>query len=138
MNIANFITSLRILLTPLFVYLYWSQDPRLQVYGILVFILASLTDWFDGYYARRFNIVTRLGQFLDPLADKVLNLSATIMFAVKLYVFWWIVIVIAARDLSVTFFRLYALSRNQPVVTSALAKYKTALNMILIFIIMVE
>lgn len=132
MNFPNILTVTRILLTPVFIYLFTDTDQTLQAYGIIVFLFASFTDWLDGFYARKFNVVTRFGQFMDPLADKVLNLSATYVLALQGYVFWWIIITIIFRDVLVTFFRTYALKINQPVVTSRVAQWKTAFHMLLV------
>ena len=137
LNIPNLLSALRIILTPFVLYLYSSQESQYQILGIIVFFIASFTDWYDGYYARKHNIVTRLGQFLDPLADKILNLSVSLIFVHKGYIFYWVFYSIAIRDLLVTILRLFALQKNQPVVTSYLAKWKTAIYMFLLFFIMI-
>jgi CDP-diacylglycerol--glycerol-3-phosphate 3-phosphatidyltransferase len=132
MNLPNSLTIFRILLTPVFVY-YFTQDNNTDlIISIGIFIIASFTDWFDGYYARKTNSVTRFGQFMDPLADKVLNLSATFLFASRGFLHVWILYVIIFRDIYTTALRMYALMRNQPVVTSRIAQWKTFLHMALI------
>ena len=87
LNLANKITLLRILMTPLVVLLLYFEGPVACILATLAFIFASLTDWADGYIARRSNMVTSMGKFLDPLADKVLICSVLIMF-VKLGWAW--------------------------------------------------
>lgn len=138
MNLANTLTLIRIGLTPVFVVLYMSGDTWLRVAGITVFFTASLTDWYDGYYARKTNTVTRVGQFMDPLADKVLNLTATAILAYHGHTYWWIVGLIVIRDLLVTGLRLYALMISQPVITSRTAQWKTFIHMGLIGIVMLQ
>lgn len=132
MNVPNTLTFIRIALTPLFWVMFNDQDPQMQVYGIALFFIASFTDWLDGFYARKFNVVTRLGQFMDPLADKILNLSATYILAVHGYVYWWIMLTIIFRDVFLTIFRFYALTINQAVITSRVAQWKTAIHMLLL------
>jgi CDP-diacylglycerol--glycerol-3-phosphate 3-phosphatidyltransferase len=134
MNIPNTLTIIRILLTPVFVYLFIQNDPMNQIYGVAIYFFASFTDWFDGFYARKFNVVTRFGQFMDPLADKILNLSATYVLAIQGYVFWWIIATIIFRDIFVTVFRMIALIINEPVITSRIAQWKTAIHMLLLFL----
>ncbi len=87
MNFANFLTSLRILLTPV-IYFYFTQPSVNEKFiAVIIFFFASFTDWYDGYYARKHHLVTRIGQFLDPLADKILVLTVTFLFASEGYVF---------------------------------------------------
>lgn len=138
MNFPNFLTILRVILTPFFYHYFIQEDPTEKLIGITLFFIASFTDWYDGYYARKHNIITRIGQFLDPLADKILVLTATFIFIQEGYTFLWIFIAIASRDVIVTLLRMFALYRNQPVITSGLAKWKTAVQMITLFVIMIQ
>ena len=82
MNLPNVLTIGRILVTPLFIILLFYDYPYAKSWALLIFVIAMLTDIFDGYYARKYNLVTDYGRFLDPLADKVMVLSALISFAV--------------------------------------------------------
>jgi CDP-diacylglycerol--glycerol-3-phosphate 3-phosphatidyltransferase len=137
LTIPNQLTILRIILTPVFVWLFIHESPDLKLYAAIVFLIASITDWYDGYIARRFKMISRLGQFLDPLADKVLVSSALIVFAYLDYVCWWMVIIIITRDVIVTLLRSFALSIGRPIITSNLAKWKTFTQMPFIFIILI-
>ena len=105
--------------------------------GTILFTLAAATDWYDGYIARKLNIVSRWGQFMDPLADKILISSALIVFASLGYVYWWMVNIIIVRDFLITFLRMYALHRGKSIVTSQLAKWKTFLQMVAVFILLI-
>lgn len=137
LNLPNQLTIIRILLTPLFVYLMLKPDPfSKQVAGIL-FLIASITDWYDGYFARRFHLTSRWGQFMDPLADKVLVSSALVAFALLDLAFWWMVITIIIRDFIVTFLRSFALYIGKPIITIQLAKFKTFLQMAYIFAVLI-
>lgn len=132
-NIPNQLTLFRILLTPVFVYLFIQDNQNLKLIASIIFFLAAFTDWYDGYFARRFQSVTRWGQFMDPLADKILVSSALVVFGYLNYVFWWMVIIILLRDGIITFLRSYALVIGKPIITSAVAKWKTFLQMGFVF-----
>ena len=80
MNLPNILTVCRILVTPIFIILLFYDHPYAKFWALFIFVAAMLTDIFDGYYARKYNLVTDYGRFLDPLADKVMVLSALISF----------------------------------------------------------
>lgn len=136
LTIPNQMTLLRIVLTPVFLFYFLRETPASQLVASIIYILASLTDWYDGWYARHFGVITRWGQFMDPLADKLLVSSALIVFAWMGYVFWWMVIVIVFRDIFVTLVRIYAIQKGSPIVTSITAKWKTFSQMAIILIIL--
>jgi CDP-diacylglycerol--glycerol-3-phosphate 3-phosphatidyltransferase len=136
LTIPNQLTLLRIILTLVFLYYFLEADPNAQLIASIIFIMASLTDWYDGWFARRFGVITRWGQFMDPLADKFLVSSALIVFAVMDYVKWWMVWIIVGRDILVTIIRIYAINKGRPIVTSILAKWKTFIQMIIILVIL--
>ena len=137
LTIPNQLTLLRIILTPIFIILMLRNTAPDQLSASIIFSLAALTDWYDGWYARKFGVITRLGQFMDPLADKVLVTSALIVFAMLDYVIPWMVWVIAVRDVVITANRIYALQINKPIITHMLAKWKTFAQMLTIFLIMI-
>jgi len=132
-NIPNQLTLFRILLTPIFVYLFIQEDKNLILIASIIFIFAAFTDWYDGYFARKFQSVTRWGQFMDPLADKILVSSALVVFGYLNYVFWWMIIIILVRDGIITFLRSFALIIGKPIITSVFAKWKTFLQMGFVF-----
>jgi CDP-diacylglycerol--glycerol-3-phosphate 3-phosphatidyltransferase len=137
LTIPNQLTILRILLTPLFLYFFIKENTINQFIASAIFILAALTDWYDGWYARQFGVITRWGQFMDPLADKLLVSAALILFAWMGYVMWWMVWIVVSRDLIVTLVRIYAIQKGTPIVTSAIAKWKTFIQMAVILIILI-
>jgi len=137
LTIPNQLTILRIILTPIFIVLILKRTANDQLFASAIFTIAALTDWYDGWYARKFGVITRIGQFLDPLADKVLVTSALITFAILDYVFPWMVWVIVARDFLITSNRIFALYVGKPIITHVLAKWKTALQMLTIFWILI-
>lgn len=130
----NQLTLLRILLTPFFVVLLFSEDPFHKQIALAIFILAAVTDWYDGYVARRWGYITRWGKFLDPLADKVLTSAAFISFVTIGYADAWMVWVIVIRDFLVTGLRSYAEYKNKPIDTSKLAKTKTFVQLVVIYL----
>lgn len=135
-TIPNQLTILRIILTPIFIVLILKKSSSEQLIASIIFTLAALTDWYDGWYARKFGVITRLGQFMDPLADKILVSSALFVFAALDYIFLWMVWVIVIRDAVMTFNRIFALYAGKPIITHVLAKWKTAAQMITIFMIL--
>ena len=137
LTIPNQLTALRILLVPVFVALLLQVDPWLKLFGVIAFTVASLTDLYDGYHARKYGVETRLGAFLDPLADKLLITAAFLLYVWMGYLVLWMVILVVIRDVVVTALRVYAEYKNRPVVTSVEAKYKTLAQNILVYLIMV-
>lgn len=137
LTIPNQLTILRIILTPVFLFIFTVEDSQWQLIGSIIFLVASATDWYDGYIARKFNIVTRWGQFMDPLADKILISSAFFVFAYLKMVFWWMVWIIVIRDFLITFLRIFAINTGKSIVTSTLAKWKTFSQMVVIVAVLV-
>lgn len=137
MNLPNKITISRILLIPVFLVfvivdfnwgdmvLFGAEMPVEHFVGALIFIIASTTDWIDGHYARKHNLVTDLGKFLDPLADKLLVSAAFIVLVEWGDAASWIVIVIIAREFAVTGLRLVLAGGGKVVAASNLGKIKT-------------
>ncbi len=133
MNLPTKITVLRLALIPVFAALYLIRFPYHTIVATTVFIVASLTDWLDGYLARKNNMVTNLGKFLDPVADKVLVACALILSAVtvtEIPAFQICIIVctiiIIARELIVTCFRTIAATKNVILAADKIGKAKTA------------
>ena len=121
---------------PVFVMLLLKSDPYLKLLGVIVFIVASLTDIYDGYHARKYGVTTRLGAFLDPLADKLLITAAFLLYVGMGYLALWMVVLVVVRDVVVTGLRVYAEFKNRPVVTSMEAKYKTLVQNIFVYLMM--
>lgn len=135
MNLPTQLTVLRIILTPVFLFLLFYNGLPFKIFAFIVYTVASLTDWYDGYYARKFGTVSKWGKFLDPLADKILVSAAFVAFHILGYVQLWVVLIIVIRDFLITGLRSYALFKNQPVVTIYLAKVKTFIQMSSVYVI---
>ncbi len=133
MTLPNQLTILRILLTPVFVLLFIGERLVLKQVSVLVFAVAALTDWYDGWVARKTGNVTKWGVFLDPLADKILTSAAFIAFAWLGMVEWWMVWVIVVRDISITLLRSFAELRGRTLYTNYSAKVKTFAQMVFIY-----
>ncbi len=130
LHLANKLTLLRILVVPLIVLLLYFEGPILCILAALAFIFASLTDLADGYIARRENMVTSLGKFLDPLADKVLICSVLIMLVHLGWVQAWVTIVIVCRELVVTGLRAIAMDEGIVLAADDFGKVKTVLQVL--------
>ena len=128
-NLANQLSLLRIILAPIVVVLLYFPGPVFCVIAVLIFIFASLTDWLDGYVARHSNMVTSMGKFLDPLADKLLITSVLIMFVHLGWAPAWVVIVIIGRELIVTGLRAIAIDEGIVLAADKFGKAKTVLQM---------
>lgn len=132
-TLANTLSVTRIVLSPVFLLMIISDNSLLRQISLAVFLIAAITDWYDGVIARRSGTVTNLGKFLDPLADKFLTSSAFIAFALLDYVAWWMVIVIVFRDLLITILRSLGETRGAHIVTSKTAQWKTFIQMTVLY-----
>ncbi len=136
-TIPNQLTLIRIFLTPVFYFLIITNDPYYRFIATIVYFLASFTDWYDGFVARRYHMTSRWGQFMDPLADKLLVSTALFVFARMHYIFWWMVITVLVRDFIVTGLRIFALYIGKPIITSLFAKWKTFIQMAFTFLLLI-
>ena len=137
-HVPNALTVGRIVVAPVCLYLLWTGTVWGQIVGAALFILAAITDWLDGRLAREYGVSSRLGQFLDPLADKVLVLGAFFLVPflepignglegpVGAWLPWLAIGAIAARDLAVTVLRAAYERQGRSLQTSSAAKWKTA------------
>jgi CDP-diacylglycerol--glycerol-3-phosphate 3-phosphatidyltransferase len=137
LNLPNQLTLLRIALTPVFVAFLLSASLTLRQLSLVVFIVAALTDWYDGWIARRMGYSTRWGKFLDPLADKVLSSAALLSYAGLGLVDAWMVWIVISRDFFITGLRSYAELRDQPIITSRGAQAKTFGEFVVIYYILI-
>ncbi len=133
MVLPNQLTILRIILTPVFLFFFLSEEPLYKQISLGIYIVAALTDWYDGWLARKFNYITSWGKFWDPLADKILTSAAFIGFAILEVVPLWMVIIIILRDFIVTGLRAYADYKNISFPTSYYAKWKTFIQMAFLY-----
>jgi CDP-diacylglycerol--glycerol-3-phosphate 3-phosphatidyltransferase len=133
MSLPNGVTAIRVLAIPVILLLLFTSGRAFQVITAMVFLLVALTDMLDGYFARRRKMVTTLGKFLDPLADKLLIVTALIALISARGIPLWMVIVIVGREIAVTGLRGIAMSEGIVISSSMTGKYKTAFEMTSIF-----
>lgn len=138
MNIANKITLFRVLLIPLFMIVLYSSLNNSHIIAGIIFIFASLTDTLDGYLARSRNLVTDFGKFMDPLADKILVSAALISLVDLDKIPGWIVVIIIAREFTITGFRVLAASAGITIAASPLGKFKTITQLLAIILILFD
>ena len=137
MNTANKLTLLRVIMIPVFlVALYWTF-PFHKIVALIIFILASVTDFVDGYVARHFNQITDFGKFMDPLADKLLVISAMLWFVEAGQMAAWVVLVVLAREFAVSGLRMVAGPKGVVIAAAWSGKIKTASTMVCICIMLV-
>lgn len=137
MTIPNQLTITRIILTPIFAAFFLIDDLKLNQISLIIFLIAALTDWYDGWLARKYNYISELGRFLDPLADKILTSTAFFCFVVIGLLNFWMVLIIVVRDLVITLLRVYGQYKKRMFATSYLAKVKTAVQMIFLYYLLV-
>lgn len=138
-HIANLLTTLRVVIVPFFICAVFGMSVFSKAAALVLFGLASLSDYFDGYFARKHNSQSKFGEFLDPLADKLIVGGAFISFALlpDLLVPLWLIVIILSRELFVTLMRVAAIRKNRPITTEFSGKVKTAVQMSTIIVILV-
>jgi CDP-diacylglycerol--glycerol-3-phosphate 3-phosphatidyltransferase len=129
-NLPNILTLGRIFLIPVFVWFTYDADPLYSLLAAAVFAVASITDVVDGYLARRWNLITVVGKFMDPLADKLIAMAALVMMVRLGRIAAWVVIVLLARELIVSGLRTIAASEGMVIAAGQEGKWKTSLQLV--------
>ena len=145
MNLANKLTLLRVILIPFFIVCFYIPNlvvntisvnnyliPYANLLGLVIFLLAAITDFIDGYIARKYNMITDFGKFMDPLADKLLVTAALLILLENGLIAGWVVVIILAREFIVTGFRTIAASKGVVIAAGWLGKIKTVVQFIMI------
>ncbi|MBR2276011.1 MAG: CDP-diacylglycerol--glycerol-3-phosphate 3-phosphatidyltransferase [Lachnospiraceae bacterium] len=140
MNLPNKLTLFRVILIPFFVFFLLSQaaGEASDLIALIIFVIASLTDWLDGKIARKYNLITDFGKFMDPLADKLLVCSAMICFVELHKLPAWIVVIIIAREFIISGFRLIAADNGVVIAASIYGKFKTVTQMAMIILLLID
>lgn len=140
MNLPNKLTMFRVILIPFFVFFLLVPDfmDGGKYIATVVFIIASLTDFFDGKIARKYGLVTNFGKFMDPLADKLLVSAALICLVEMRQLAAWIVIVIISREFIISGFRLIAAEQKVVIAASYWGKFKTTFQMLMIIVLILD
>lgn len=140
MNTPNKLTIARMIIVPflvIFLLTGWGGEANRYI-SLALFVVASVTDWFDGYLARKNNLVTNFGKFMDPLADKLLVCSAMICMIDLKRLSAWFVIIIIAREFIISGFRLIAAENGIVIAANYWGKFKTASQMIMIILLILH
>ena len=140
MNTPNKLTIARMIIVPflvIFLLTGWGGEANRYI-SLTLFVVASVTDWFDGYLARKNNLVTNFGKFMDPLADKLLVCSAMICMIDLKRLPAWFVIIIIAREFIISGFRLIAAENGSVIAENYWGKFKTASQMIMIILLILH
>ncbi|HET6420327.1 MAG TPA: CDP-diacylglycerol--glycerol-3-phosphate 3-phosphatidyltransferase [Geobacteraceae bacterium] len=138
LNLPNILTFFRILIIPALVVLLLSPSKTAGFLATLLFALASITDWLDGYIARRMGIVTIFGKFLDPIADKLIVAAALIMLIPSGRAPAWMVLIILSREIIITGLRSIASSEGIVIPASDLGKFKTIFQIVAILCLLLH
>lgn len=142
MNLPNRLTLMRMLLAIPFIFFLQasetgSNDFVFRMIALVIFTIASITDFLDGYIARKHNLITDFGKLMDPLADKILVISALVIFVDINYIPAWMSIVVIAREFLISGIRTIAAAKGDVIPAGKLGKYKTTSQMVVIIIMMV-
>ena len=140
MILPNKLTLLRVLMIPMFIFVLLAEpfDEISKWIAVAIFIIASLTDFLDGHIARKYNLVTNFGKFMDPLADKLLVCSAMIALVGMNRLASWIAIIIIAREFIISGFRLIASDNGVVIAASYWGKFKTNFQMFMIIMLIID
>jgi len=136
MNLPNRLTVLRIILSFVFMFLLFMKGLSAKILALVAFSIASATDFYDGYIARKYNLITDLGKLLDPIADKILVLAAFLAFVEMGIIPAWMVVIIILRELLITGVRILSASKGKILAASIAGKHKTVSQIISIFVIL--
>lgn len=137
-NLPNLLTMLRVVLIPVALYLIVEGTPTANFWAAMVYAVSAITDFLDGWLARRMGLESVLGKFLDPLADKLLVISSLVAMVAMARVPAWVVILIVARELSITSLRVIAISEGVQIGASQGGKEKAALQMLAVLALMLH
>ena len=142
LNIPNLLTLLRILLIPLVVFVFYLPIEHAGAYSAILFAIAGITDWFDGYLARRLNQTSRFGEFLDPVADKLMVTVVLVMVVESFGGLWLMVaaMVIIGREITISALRewMAEVGERKKIAVSQLGKVKTTLQMFSLFFLLYQ
>ena len=138
MTTANKLTILRIILVPVFLGVLYAGFPGSNIWALIIFIVASLTDLLDGYIARHYNQITNFGKFMDPLADKILVMSAMCWFVEVHQMPGWALAIVLLREFAVSGMRLVAVEQGKVIAAAWSGKVKTASTMVCLCLMMLN
>ena len=137
MNLANKLTISRIVLAGIFILFLFIKGPGAKFMAMTIFLTACITDYYDGYIARKANSITSFGKLMDPIADKILVLGAFLAFVQMNVIPAWMVIIIITREFVITGIRILALSQKKVLAAESGGKHKTVSQMVAVIAILI-
>lgn len=138
-NVANQLTIIRMALVPFFILFYYLKQVKGHMaIATAIAMIAAATDFFDGFIARKYNLITNLGKILDPLSDKILTISALVLFAESGLIPAWCILIVIFREFTISAFRIMASSKGKIIPASILGKAKTLVQLIGIMVLLLE
>lgn len=135
MNLPNILTIIRLILIPIFVIMFFSHSTNNLVYSISIFLFAGFTDFLDGYLARKYKLITKMGIVLDPLADKLMLITVLSCLVIKSYIPIWVLIIIAAKELFMIFCGMFLYKKGTVIPSNKFGKVSTILFYVSIFVL---
>lgn len=127
MNIPNILSIIRLGLIPLFIFLFFSAYTNSLIYAIIIFLISGITDVLDGYIARKFNLITKLGTVLDPLADKLMLITVLLCLGIKSYIPLWLPIIVIIKEISMICGGFFLYNKDTVVPSNIFGKLATFL-----------
>ena len=137
-NLPNILTFLRIILAGGIIFYIFGDSLSSKIIAFLFFNIACLTDFYDGYMARKKNLVSNLGKLMDPIADKILIFSCFLAFLQMNLIKGWMVLIIISREIIITGFRFYALSKGRVIAAEKMGKHKLVSQIVAIYTIFIS
>lgn len=137
-NIPNLLTTFRLVLIPIFLIVFFSLNSNSLLYAVGIFLLAGFTDFLDGYMARKYNLVTKIGVVLDPLADKLMLITVLTCLVIKSYIPIWMLIIIACKEVFMIFCGLFLYKKGTIIPSNIFGKLGTIFFYISIFVLVLD
>jgi cardiolipin synthase (CMP-forming) len=125
MNIPNLLTTFRLILIPAFLFIFFSHGTNSLLYSIIIFLLAGVTDFLDGYVARKYNLITKAGIVLDPLADKLMLITVLTCLVINMYIPIWVLIITSAKEVFMIFHGIFLYKRGNVISSNIFGKAST-------------
>jgi cardiolipin synthase (CMP-forming) len=135
MNIPNMLTIFRLILIPAFISIFFSHSSNSLLYSIIIFLLAGITDFLDGYLARKHNLITKLGIVLDPLADKLMLITVLTCLVINMYIPIWVLLIISAKEVFMIFCGIFIYKKGNVIPSNIFGKSSTIFFYISILIL---
>lgn len=138
MNIPNILTTFRLILIPVFIFIFFSLSSNSLFYSVLIFLLAGVTDFLDGYLARKYKLITKIGIILDPLADKLMLITVLTCLVINRYIPIWVLIIIAVKEIFMILCGIFLYKKGTVISSNIFGKASTIFFYISIFILVLN